>query len=388
MRAIPPDQAQRSWERDVLAIHVMRRIPVGIAQTGMRRERDSRGSTNVPADRYWGACTQRALKAAPESGDRIPDRFYRCYGYAKHAAMVANELTGLLQPWKREAISFAAGELIEGKLTEHFPLTVGQSGFGRETDCNVNEVLANRSIQLLGGVVGSRSPVHPQKHVNLAQSAASTFATAMHIAIVTDIEVCLVPKAAALAGVIERNAAGGHPGRQSRPGYAYRLRQSLRRIDEAEGDLHEVFAGEALQSAAGETSQKYLDAFAYAIAAATGRPFILAGDMSAEACSADPVIAAMAAIRGLAVVLLGITEDAGRAAGAAVLNRLTSSAAMCLEVIAEDARVIAGSGRQGSARTTPPVIVRSVLNAINILGGACDAMRSAFAGPPTADTNV
>ena len=362
-----------------MAIHVLRRLPVGIAQTGFRRERDSRGSTDVPADRYWGACTQRALQAAPESGDRIPDTFYRCYGYAKHAAAVANELTGLLQPWKREAISVAAAELIEGKLTEHFPLTIAQSGSGRETDCNVNEVLANRSIQLLGGIVGSRSPVHPQKDVNLAQNAASSFATAVHIAIVTEVETCLVPKVAALANAIERH------GWWSQPGYAYRLRQSLRRIDEGEGDMHEVFAGEAAQSVAGELSRNHLDAFAHCIAVATGRPFILAGDMSAEGCSADPVIAAMAAIRGLAVAVLGIAEDVGRAAGAAVPNGLTSSSAACLEVIAEDARIIAGSGRQGSAHATPPAIVRSVLNAVGILGGACNAMRSVFAGTPGAD---
>ena len=117
----------------------------------------------MPADRYWGACTQRALKAAPAFGDRIPDKFYRCYGYAKHAAAVANALSGLLPPWKREAISIAATELIEGKLTGHFPLGVAQSGSGLETDCNVNEVLANRSIQLLGGIVGSWLASSPAK---------------------------------------------------------------------------------------------------------------------------------------------------------------------------------------------------------------------------------
>jgi fumarate hydratase class II len=298
---------------------------------------------------------------------------------------VANELTGSLPPWKREAISIAANELIEGKLTEHFPLGVAQSGSGRETDCNVNEVLANRSIQLLGGIVGSRSPVHPRKDVNLAQRATGTFATAMHIAIIMEIETCLVPKVAALASMIERNAAGGSHRSWSRPGYAYRLRQSLRRVDEAEGDMHEVFAGE---SATSEWSQKHLEAFVHDIAVATGKPFVLAGDMSVEGCSTDPVIAAMGAIRGLAIVLLGIAEDAGSAAGGDIPKGLTSSAVACNEVIAEDARVIAGGGGQGLARATPPAIIRSVLNAAAILGGACNGIRPVFAGAPKVGAGV
>lgn len=353
-----------------MAIRVLRRIPVGIAQTGLRRERDSHGSTDVPADRYWGAGTQRALNAFPASDDRIPDRFYRCYGYVKLAAAIANKSSGLLQPWKREAISAAAADLIEGKLTDHFPLAVWQSGSGLETDVNVNEVLANRAIQLVGGVVGSRAPVHPVKDVNLSQSAAATFTTAMHIAVVMEIEERLVPKVAGLAGVIERNAGSADHAGCSRAGYAYRLRQSLRRIDEAEGDMHEIFPGEPVETTVGEPSRLRQEVFAHGIAVATGRPFIVAGDTSPEACSLDPVIAAMAAVRGLAAALLGITGDVALAAGGAVPAAIGSSAA-CQEIIA-------GSSGYGAAR---PVIVRSVLNAIRILGDACDAARTAFADP-------
>jgi fumarate hydratase, class II len=259
-----------------------------------------------------------------------------------------------------------------------------------------------RFISLLrgfaGGVQGCRfvRAIRPEQghrsgegdDLAMAQNAASSFATTMHIAIVTEVETCLVPQVAALANAIERHAAGGHHGCWSRPGYAYRLRQSLRRIDEAEGDIHDVFAGEAPQSVAGESPRNRLDAFAHCIAVATCRPFILAGDMSAEGCSADPVIAAMAAIRGLAVAVLGIAEDVGRAAGAAVPKGLTSSSSACLDVIAENARIIAGIGRPGSAHATPPAIVRSVLNAVTILGGVCNAMRSVFTGTPGADARV
>jgi fumarate hydratase class II len=364
-----------------LAIRVLRRIPVGIAQTGLRRERDQHGSTDVPADRYWGATTQRALNLPSASDDRIPDRFYRCYGYAKHAAAIANESSGLLQSWKREAIAAAAADLIEGKLAEHFPLSVRQSGSGLETDINVNEVLANRSIQLLGGAVGSRAPVHPIKDVNLAQRAMASFTTTMHIALVMEIEETLVPKVAALASVIERQLERTDCAGWSRPGYAYRLRQSLRRIDEAEGDLHEIFAGELVDAGASERSRQHLETFAHSIATATGRPFIVAGSTSPEACSLDPVIAAMAAVRGLAAALLGIAEDVGIAAGAAVAAGIGSTVLACREVIAHDATVIAGSNGHGADSTARPLIVRSVLDGIRTLSDACGTARSAFAVP-------
>ena len=379
--------------------HVLRRIPVGIAQTGSRRERDSHGSTDVPADRYWGACTQRALKAFPTSVDRIPDRFYWCYGYAKQAAAMANEASVLLQPWKREAITVAVAELIEGKLADHFPLAIGQSGSGREIDCNVNEVLANRSIQLLGGVIGSRSPIHPAKDVNLAQTAANTFTTAMHIAIVSEIEQFLVPNVSALAGAIERNAEAGPHSALSKSGYAYRLRQSLRRIDEAEGDMHDIVVAEPLGVVAPGRSQQHVEDFAKAVAAATRRPFIVAGNTQPEACSLDPVIATMAAVRGLASTLRGITEEvslatsapdplmgtsaAAEAPGVSAVARpvgLEASVMACVRVIAEDARVVAGSSGCGAARAMRPMIARSVLSSIGMLGDLCETMRAVFAG--------
>ena len=152
--------------------------------------------------------------------------------------------------------------------------------------------------------------------------------------------------------------------------------------------MHEVFVGESALSVAGGSPRKYQEAFVRGIAVATGRPFILAGDMSPEGRSTDPVIAAMAAIRGLAVVILGIAEDARRAAGATVPKRLTSAADACQGVIAEDARVIAGAGGTGTAPASPPAIVRSVLNAVASLGGACNRMRSVFAGPQTGDTDA
>ena len=178
--------------------------------------------------------------------------------------------------------------------------------------------------------------------------------------------------------MIERGAEEGCHGCLSRPGYAYRLRQSLRRIDEAEGDMHEVFAGEAVNPAAAPSLRNHPEAYANAITVATGRPFILAGDMSPEGPSADPVIAAAAAIRGLAVVLLEIARDA--AAAAAAPKELTSLAAASLEVIADEARLIAGGGGHGPARATPPALIRSVLGAIDVLGSACNGMRSVFAG--------
>ena len=130
-------------------------------QRGCGGKHHHQSSTSVKADRYWGASTQRSLKAAFPAADRLPEQFHRCYGIAKKAAATANGQAGRLPAWKVEALGRAADDLIAGNLAGHFPLTVWQSGSGREIDTNVNEVLANRAIQLLGGAIGSRVPIDP-----------------------------------------------------------------------------------------------------------------------------------------------------------------------------------------------------------------------------------
>ena len=145
------------------ACHELRDIPIGIAAEGQRHETDSMGGIDVPADRYWGAQTQRSLLHFSIGDDRMPKRVYHAYGYVKKAAALVNAAAGRLERWKADAIVRAADETIAGTLDAHFPLYVWQTGSGTQSNMNVNEVLSNRAIQLLGGELGSKSPVHPER---------------------------------------------------------------------------------------------------------------------------------------------------------------------------------------------------------------------------------
>src|SRR5712672_1129494 len=157
-------------------------LPIGLDATGMRREFDSLGDVEVPADRYWGAQTQRSLQHFNIGHDRMPKEVYHAYGYVKKAAAIVNTAAGRLPAWKGELIERVCDEVIGGALDEDFPLYVWQTGSGTQSNMHVNEVISNRCIQLVGGTLGSQQPVHPNDHVNMAQSSNDTFPTAMHIA--------------------------------------------------------------------------------------------------------------------------------------------------------------------------------------------------------------
>jgi fumarate hydratase, class II len=157
-------------------------LPIGLHVTGMRREFDSLGDVEVPADRYWGAQTQRSLQHFNIGHDRMPKEVYHAYGHVKKAAALVNTRAGRLPAWKGELIARVCDEVISGALDEDFPLYVWQTGSGTQSNMNVNEVVANRCIQLVGGTLGSQQPVHPNDHVNMGQSSNDTFPTAMHIA--------------------------------------------------------------------------------------------------------------------------------------------------------------------------------------------------------------
>src|SRR5215813_12910127 len=158
-----------------------------------RRETDSMGAIDVPADRYWGAQTQRSLEHFKIAGERFPREMIRAFGQLKRAAAEVNAELGLLPKDVANAIVQAADEVTEGKLDDHFPLVVWQTGSGTQTNMNANEVIGNRAIEILGGQLGSKKPVHPNDDVNRSQSSNDTFPTAMHIAAVEEIQGRLVP---------------------------------------------------------------------------------------------------------------------------------------------------------------------------------------------------
>src|SRR5215467_9492764 len=160
-------------------------LPIGLDATGMRQEFDSLGNVEVPADRYWGAQTQRSLQHFNIGQDRMPKEVYHAYGYVKKAAAIVNSRAGRLPAWKGQLIQRVCDEVISGALDTEFPLYVFQTGSGTQSNMNVNEVISNRCIQLVGGTLGSQEPVHPNDHVNMGQSSNDTFPTAMHIAAYT-----------------------------------------------------------------------------------------------------------------------------------------------------------------------------------------------------------
>src|SRR6201987_5934015 len=188
----------------------IRAVPVGLTATGTRTETDSMGAIDVPADRYWGAQTQRSLIHFSIGDDRMPKAVYHAYGHVKKADAIVNGQAGRLPEWKAALIQQVADEVIGGKLDEHFPLYVWQTGSGTQSNMNVNEVISNRAIQLLGGEIGSKKPVHPKDGVNMGQSSNNTFPTAMHIAAVLEPEQHLLPQVEALAAAIEAKANEWH----------------------------------------------------------------------------------------------------------------------------------------------------------------------------------
>ena len=390
-------------------------IPIGIDATGQRHETDSMGGIDVPADRYWGAQTQRSLIHFSIGDDRMPKAVYHAYGHVKKAAALVNAAAGRLPQWKADAIAHAADEVIAGKLDEHFPLYVWQTGSGTQSNMNLNEVLANRAIQLLGGRIGSKSPVHPNDDVNLGQSSNDTFPTAMHIAAVLELEEHLLPQAEALATAIEAKAQEWRDvvkiGRthlqdavpltvgQEWSGYAHQLRDALARIRASEAGLFELAAGGTAVGTGLNAPPNFSREIASKIAELTGYPFVTAHNKFAAQGSLDAIVAAMAALRGLALALMKIGNDMRWLAsgprcglgelllpenepGSSIMPgkvNPTQSEAMvmvCIQVIGED-NAVAFAGSQGNFELNAmrPIIINNFLHSARVLGDACDKLR-------------
>ena len=389
--------------------------PIGIDATGMRRETDSMGEIEVPADRYWGAQTQRSLVHFSIGDDRMAKRVYHAYGYVKKAAALINAAAGRLAQWKADAIVHAADEAIKGVLDEHFPLYVWQTGSGTQSNMNVNEVLSNRAIQLLGGKIGSKEPVHPNDDVNMGQSSNDTFPTAMHIAAVVELEEHLLPHAEALAAAIEAKANEWmevvKTGRthlmdavpltvgQEWSGWGHQLRNALDRLSASEAGLFELAAGGTAVGTGLNAPPDFGREIAEKIADLTGYPFVTAPNKFAAQGSLDAVVAAMGAVRGLAVALMKIANDmrwlaSGPRCGLGELllpeNEPGSSimpgkvnptqqeamVMVCIQVIGED-NAVAFAGSQGNFELNAmrPIVINNFLHSARILGDACEKLR-------------
>jgi len=395
--------------------HELNDVPPGIDVSGHRQEFDRMGTVDVPADRYWGAQTQRSLTHFSIGADRMPKEIYHAYGYVKKAAALVNGAAGRLPGWKVQAIDRAAEETIDGSLDQHFPLYVWQTGSGTQTNMNVNEVLANRACQLLGGTLGSQEPVAPNDDVNMGQSSNDSFPTAMHIASVREIDDHLLPQAAELASVIEAKAdqwaAVVKVGRthledavpltvgQEWSGYAAQLRACIAEIGHTREGLFELAIGGTAVGTGLNAPKGFSRDVAAKIADLTGKPFVTAPNKFMAQGSLDPMVRAHAALRGLAVALMKIANDmrwlaSGPRTGFAELqlpqNEPGSSimpgkvnptqceaiVMIAIQVLGNDTAVaFAGSQGNFELNAMRPVIINNFLHSARILADGMEKFR-------------
>ncbi|MFY8093481.1 MAG: class II fumarate hydratase [Niveispirillum sp.] len=291
----------------------------------VRIETDSFGPIEVPADRYWGAQTQRSLQNFKIGGERMPPALIRGLGIVKKAAAKANVTLGQLDAALADAIMRAADEVIDGTLIDHFPLVVWQTGSGTQTNMNANEVIANRAIDMLGGQIGSKKPIHPNDHVNRGQSSNDSFPTAMHIAAAERIHHDLVPALeqlhAALATKAEAFAAIVKIGRthlqdatpmtlgQEFGGYAQQVAYGIDRVKAVMPALLRLAQGGTAVGTGLNTAKGFDVAFAAQVAAITDLPFITAPNKFEALAAHDSIVEASGALNTVAVSLMKIAND-------------------------------------------------------------------------------
>ena len=383
--------------------------------TAVRVETDSMGAVEVPADRYWGAQTARSLHHFPIGDDRMPVPLIRAIGVLKEASAQVNADLGKMSPDKSALIVAAAREVSEGKLNGEFPLSVWQTGSGTQSNMNANEVIANRAIELAGGVMGSKDPVHPNDDVNMSQSSNDTFPTAMHIAAVEEITHKLLPAIRNLRGVLQSkvDAYSGITkiGRthlmdavpltlgQEFSGYVAQLDADLRRIESTLDDLYELAAGGTAVGTGLNTHPEFGTRVAAAIAELTGLPFVTAPNKYAALAAHDALVATSGVLRTLAASLIKIADDirwlgSGPRSGLGELNlpenepgssimpgkvNPTQSEAMimvCIQVYGNDAAVaMAGARGNLELNVCKPVIIHNVLHSVRLLTDACGTFR-------------
>ncbi|KAH6577238.1 hypothetical protein BASA60_004173 [Batrachochytrium salamandrivorans] len=262
------------------------------SQNAFRKEKDTFGDILVPAEKYWGAQTQRSLQNFDIGGpsERIPEPVIKAFAIVKKAAAVVNMSTGLDQT-VGNAIVQAADEVIQGKLNDHFPLVVWQTGSGTQTNMNVNEVLANRAIEILGGELGSQKPVHPNDHVNNGQSSNDTFPTAMHVAAAIEFNSRLIPAL------------------QEFSGYTQQVTYGIERVRSALPHLYNLAQGGTAVGTGLNTKKGYDVKIASQIAQDTGLPFQTAPNKFEALAAHDAIVEASGALNTLAVSLNKIAND-------------------------------------------------------------------------------
>ena len=290
-----------------------------------RTERDTMGEVQVPADRYYGAQTARSLMNFKIGTERMPRELIRALGILKKAAALVNAELGTLPKEKADLITQAADEVIEGKLDDHFPLVVWQTGSGTQTNMNSNEVIANRAIEIAGGQLGSKDPIHPNDHVNKAQSSNDTFPTAMHISAAERFVHHLIPSVTKLRDTLRAKSEEFSDiikiGRthlmdavpltlgQEFSGYAHQLTMALARIDGVLPRLYELALGGTAVGTGLNTHPDFAVKSAAKIAEITGLPFVTAPNKFEALAAHDAIVEASGVLKTIAASLMKIAND-------------------------------------------------------------------------------
>lgn len=381
----------------------------------MRTETDSMGTLEVPGDRYWGAQTQRALQNFKIGDECLPRAAIWALGTIKQAVAEVNADLGLLDAKLAETICAAAEEVIEGTLDDHFPLRIWQTGSGTQTNMNVNEVIANRAIEMLGGELGSKHPIHPNDHVNKSQSTNDVFPTSIHLAMVKQIQTHLLPRLAALQGAFSEKVSAFAEivkiGRthlmdatpltlgQEFSAYAQQLTAAEQRISATLPHLCELPIGGTAVGTGLNTHLDYTAKVVARLSEVTGYEFQRAPNAFEALACRDAVVSASGALKTLAVALFKIANDirwlaSGPRCGLGELRlpemepgssimpgkvnptQCEAVTMVCAQVIGNDA-TLAFAGANGALQLNVfmPVMAYNALQSIQLLGDACESFR-------------
>jgi fumarate hydratase class II len=390
-------------------------LPIGLDATGMRREFDSLGDVEVPADHYWGAQTQRSLQHFNIGQDRMPKEVYHAYGYVKKAAAIVNTAAERLPAWKGELIQRVCDEVISGALDTEFPLYVFQTGSGTQSNMNVNEVISNRCIQLVGGTLGSQQPVHPNDHVNMGQSSNDTFPTAMHIAAYTMATKKTIPALRRLRDAIDAKSKQWEDvvkiGRthledavpltvgQEWSGYAGALDDAIAEAERVTAGLLQVAMGGTAVGTGLNAPPGFGEKIAAQIAQMTGAPYVTAANKFTAQGTLDRMVRAHGGLKAAAVTLFKIANDLrwlgsgprtgihelifpANEPGSSIMPgkvNPTQAEAMlmvAIQVIASDVAVSMG-GNEGNFELNAfrPILVDNYLHSALIMADMCDHFR-------------
>lgn len=377
-----------------------------------RTESDSMGSIEVPVHAYWGAQTQRSLGHFAISDDLMPKELIRAFGTLKKAAAIINNELGLLPEDKKQLIAAAADEVISGKLHDQFPLRIWQTGSGTQTNMNVNEVISNRAIEMAGGKIGTKNPIHPNDHVNRSQSSNDTYPAAMHIAAAETIIHHLIPSLIELRdGLYKKQLEFSHIvkiGRthlqdavpltlgQEFSGYVAQLDAALENIRATLPAIYELALGGTAVGTGLNTHPEFAVRVAAEIANLTNLPFVSAKNKFAALASHDPLVFASGALKTLACALMKIANDVrwlgsgprcglgelilpANEPGSSIMpgkvnpTQCEAMTMVCVQVFGNDATIgFAGSQGNFELNVFKPVIIHNLLHSVNILA---DSMR-------------